>query len=234
MKKHIPNIITLLNLSAGVIAIIIAFQENKLQIAVIMLLLAAFFDFFDGLAARLLHVKSTIGKELDSLADITSFGVAPAIIIYQLYQQNTQFQINELGINFAFVLFPLFYVCFSAYRLAKFNTDTQQDENFRGLPTPAAAFVLISFTFFPFHSYSVIIISVTITALCYLMLSNLPLFSLKFKNLKPKDNIFRYILICISILLLGCFYFKAIPFIVLVYITLSIIKFSLLKSKKST
>lgn len=230
MKKQIPNIITLLNLSAGVTAIVIALQNNKLAIAAMMVVLASFFDFFDGLAARLLRVKSTIGKELDSLADVVSFGVAPAIIIYRFYQQNINFQTNELfGVNFLFLLFPLLYVCFAAYRLAKFNIDTQQSENFRGLPTPAAAFVLISLPFFPFFHYSIISISTVIIALCYLMVSNLPLFSLKFKNLKLKDNLFRYILICLSILLLICFYFKAVPFIILTYMILSIIKFSLSK-----
>ena len=111
MKKQIPNIITLLNLSAGVTAIVIALQNNKLAIAAMMVVLASFFDFFDGLAARLLRVKSTIGKELDSLADVVSFGVAPAIIIYRLYQQNINFQTNELfGVNFYFYC-SLYFMC---------------------------------------------------------------------------------------------------------------------------
>ncbi len=223
MKKHIPNSITLLNLCSGIIAIIVA-MKNNFELAAIMVIIASLFDFCDGLVARLLHVKSDIGKELDSLSDVVSFGVAPAIIMYQLYFHVGTFTLNKLSINIAVLLFPMLYACFAALRLAKFNIDTRQTENFRGLPTPGAAFVLISLPFFPTFEYSLILINTIIITLCYLMISNIPLFSLKFKNLKLKENIFRYILLFISIILVALLKFKAIPFIIFVYIVLSIIE----------
>ena len=223
MKKHIPNSITLLNLCSGITAIIVA-MENRLELAAIMVIIASLFDFCDGLVARLLHVKSDIGKELDSLSDVVSFGVAPAIIIYQLYFHVGTFTLNKLSINIAVLLFPMLYACFAALRLAKFNIDTRQTENFRGLPTPGGAYVLISLPFFPSFEYSFILINTIIITLCYLMVSNIPLFSLKFKNLKLKENIFRYMLLFISIILIALLQFKAIPFIIFVYIVLSIIE----------
>lgn len=232
MKKNIPNIITLLNLASGIVAIILSLHD-QLHAACIMVIIASLFDFCDGLVARLLHVNSVIGKELDSLSDIVSFGVAPAIIMYQLNLQSHDFIPNCYGINISALLFPILFACFAAYRLAKFNLDTLQSENFRGLPTPAAAFVLISFPFFQMNDYTFIIYNITLLLLSFLMVSTIPLFSLKFKNLKPKDNIFRYILIVISILLLGCLQFKAIPFIVLIYILLSLIKLYYKKIKKT-
>lgn len=233
MKKHIPNSITLLNLCSGIIAIIIALN-NKLEMAAIMVIIASLFDFCDGFVARLLHVKSDIGKELDSLSDIISFGVAPGIIMYQLYVTSGNFALNQIGINVFALLFPILYACFSALRLAKFNLDTRQTENFIGLPTPAGAYVLISLPFFPTFAYSIIVFSCLIILLCYLMVSNLPLFSLKFKNLKLKENIFRYILLFVSAVSIFIIQFKAIPFIILLYIVLSIIGFyhNKLKIKK--
>ncbi|MBP7101692.1 MAG: CDP-diacylglycerol--serine O-phosphatidyltransferase [Bacteroidales bacterium] len=233
MKKNIPNIITLLNLASGIVAIILALHDY-LYAAAIMVIVASLFDFCDGLVARLLHVNTVIGKELDSLSDVVSFGVAPAIMMYQLYLQSHDFIPNNYGINIPALICPILFVCFAAYRLAKFNLDTLQKENFRGLPTPAAAFVLISFPFFHINDYPIIIYTITILLLSFLMVSHIPLFSLKFKNLKPKDNIFRYILIFISVLLLGCLQLKAIPFIILIYILLSIIELYLNKTLKRT
>ncbi|MDD3280391.1 MAG: CDP-diacylglycerol--serine O-phosphatidyltransferase [Bacteroidales bacterium] len=233
MKKNIPNIITLLNLASGIVAIILALHDY-LHAAAIMVIVASLFDFCDGLTARLLHVHSLIGKELDSLSDVVSFGVAPAIIMYQLLLKSHDFILPHYGINIPALICPVLFACFAAYRLAKFNLDTLQTENFRGLPTPTAAFVLISFPFFQMNDYSIIIYIITILVLSFLMISTIPLFSLKFKNLKPKDNIFRYIIIFISILLLGCLQFKAIPFIVLIYILLSMIELYLNKRLKKT
>ena len=189
-----------------------------------MVLLASVFDFFDGFAARLLHVKSEIGKELDSLADVISFGLAPAVIVYQLYVSTGAFdrQICDIAVFPAClsVLFP----CFVALRLAKFNTDTRQTDIFYGLPSPAAAFVLVSFVFFPQNEYSFLIYTLVIALLCVFMLLNTPLLSLKFKNFKIRDNIFRYILILVAIILAITLTFRSIPFIVLVYVGLSLVK----------
>ena len=117
MKQHIPNTITLLNLVSGIVAIIFAMQ-GKLAWAAYMVILASVFDFADGMIARLLHVKTEMGKQLDSLSDVVSFGVAPAIIMYQLYLQVHPFQLNRFGINGIALLFPMCYACFAAYRLA--------------------------------------------------------------------------------------------------------------------
>lgn len=223
MKKHIPNFITLLNLCSGVMAIWIA-MHNELKLAAIMVIVAAVFDFFDGFSARLLHVKTNIGKELDSLSDIVSFGVAPAIIVSQLYAKIYGFSIDNLELNIIILCFPIIYVCCASLRLAKFNLDSEQTEHFKGLPTPAAAFVLISLPFFEMNKYAPIIFSGTLLLLSVLMVSKLHLFSLKFQNLKLKDNLFRYILIIIGGILLCVLFLKAIPFIILIYILLSIVE----------
>jgi len=235
MKQHIPNSITLLNLASGMIAIILAMQGN-LPCAAYMVIIASVFDFADGMVARLLHVKTEIGKQLDSLSDVVSFGVAPGIIMYQLFLQTHAFQLNKFGINFIVLLFPALYACFAAYRLAKFNIDTRQTQSFIGLPTPAAAFVLISLPFFQslqHCNYFVAIYVGIIILLCYLMVSSIPLFSLKFENMKPKNNFTRYVLICISIILLILLQLRAIPFIILSYILLSIIELKIRNKNNS-
>jgi len=222
-KKHIPNIITLFNLASGVIAILLA-SCGRLQEAAYMVVLAAVFDFFDGFAARLLHVKSNIGKELDSLSDVVSFGVAPAVIMY--------FLLCATGINplvfdqkisvlsaFIAILFP----CFVALRLAKFNCDERQTTVFHGLPSPAAAFVLISLPFFPIFAYSFWIYTGIIVLLCWLMLSDIQLFSLKFTTYKIKDNILRYILLIIALFLLISLQQRSLPFIILAYVVLAVV-----------
>jgi CDP-diacylglycerol--serine O-phosphatidyltransferase len=222
IKKHIPNTITLLNLSSGAIAILLA-TRGFLKEAAIMVIAASVFDFFDGFAARLLHVKSAIGKELDSLADMVSFGVAPAMIMYALLCKT---EINSpvfYKISVLHVFIALLFPCFVALRLAKFNLDTRQTELFYGLPSPAAAFVLISFPFFSQKEYSFLMYVSVILILCVFMLANIPLLSLKFKDFSLKNNIFRYILIAISAILLIFLTFRSIPFIILTYICLSFI-----------
>jgi len=222
LKKQIPNIITLCNLSSGVIAILLA-NRGMLQEAAYMVVLASVFDFFDGFAARLLHVKSAIGKELDSLSDVLSFGVAPTLIMYSLLCQTS---INtpvlcEISVLPAFiaVLFP----CFVALRLAKFNCDERQTTVFHGLPSPAAAFVLISLPFFPIVAYSFWIYTGIIVLLCGLTLSDIQLFSLKFTTYNIKNNIFRYILITIALFLLILLQQRSLPFIILAYVVLAMI-----------
>jgi CDP-diacylglycerol--serine O-phosphatidyltransferase len=223
LKKHIPNLITLLNLSSGFIAILLAAQ-GLLQEAAIMVVIAAVFDFFDGFAARLLHVKSAMGKELDSLSDVVSVGVAPAVIMY--------FLLCEMGINspvfYEITILPAFiailFPCCVALRLAKFNLDERQTTVFYGLPSPAAAFVLISLPFFPLFACSFYIYTALILLLCVLMLSNIQLFSLKLANYKIKNNIFRYILLCLALFLFLWLKQLALPFIIGAYIVLSIVQ----------
>ena len=223
MKKQIPNVVTLLNLASGCFAILLATQGH-LEEAAVMVLLASVFDFFDGFAARLLHVKSGMGKELDSLADVVSFGVAPAVIIYQLYVSTGTCNIQLYDIWIVPACLSVLFPCFVAFRLAKFNLDTRQTEIFYGLPSPAAAFVLISFVFFPQNSFSFFIYTLVIILLCVFMLSNIPLLSLKFKDFKFLNNIFRYILVFVSIILIITLVFRSIPFIILTYLVLSGVK----------
>jgi CDP-diacylglycerol--serine O-phosphatidyltransferase len=222
MKKQIPNIITLFNLTSGFFAVLLA-AKGHLKEAAIMVLLAFVFDFFDGFVARWLHVKSDTGKELDSLADIVSFGLAPAAIIYQLYIKTEVFNMQIFDIYIIPAVLSVLFPCFVAFRLAKFNTDTKQTDIFYGLPSPAAAFVLISFVFFPKNSYAFFVYTVIIVSLCIFMLLNIPLLSLKFKNFKFKDNIFRYLLIFSAIFLAIILVFRSIPFIILIYVALSFI-----------
>ena len=231
MKKHIPNIVTLLNLSSGCFAILLAFNGH-LKEAAAMVLLASVFDFFDGMVAKLLHVKSDVGKELDSLADVISFGVAPAIIMYHLFVMTGISTFTCYGIYIIPAIISFLYPCFAALRLAKFNLDTRQTDIFFGLPSPAAAFILVSFPFFEQNDYSFWIYVVTILCLCVFMLSNIQLMSLKIKNLKLKENSWRYLLIVIAAILLVFLTFRSIPFIILTYLILSFLH-NIIQKKKS-
>jgi len=226
IKKNIPNIITLFNLSSGVFAILLAAQ-SLLKEAAIMVIIASVFDFFDGFAARLLHAKSNIGKELDSLSDMVSFGVAPAVIMY--YVLCGCFLDYEIIMNYETMIVPLaliviLFPCFVALRLAKFNLDERQTTVFYGLPSPAAAFVLISLPFFPQFAYSFYLYTAIILVLCWLMLSDIQLFSLKFTTYNIKDNIFRYTLLLMALFLLFFLRQRSLPFIIAAYIVLSMVR----------
>lgn len=222
MLKHIPNLLTISNLICGCIALYFTFHDN-LVFAAYLIGLAAIFDFMDGAAARLLKVSGPMGKELDSLADMVSFGVVPGSVVFHLLEASTLS-------TYSFVALAI--PAFSAYRLAKFNIDERQSENFIGLPTPANCLVFISFpliTAFQGESMiaSIIEIPEVLIALTLLlslaMVSEIPLFSLKFKNLKYADNKLRFSFIGIAILLLVLLEFSAIPLIVLLYLILSIL-----------
>jgi CDP-diacylglycerol--serine O-phosphatidyltransferase len=222
IKKHIPNSITLLNLSSGVVAVLLA-AKGQLHAAAYMVVIASVFDFFDGFAARLLHVKSNIGKELDSLSDVVSFGVAPAVIMYALLCKTAIYTPVFYEISVFPALVAVLFPCFVALRLAKFNLDERQTSVFFGLPSPAAAFVLISLPFFPLFDGSFYLYAGIIVMLCVLMLSDIQLFALKFTNYNIKDNIFRYILMTIALFLLLCLQERSLPFIITVYIALSVV-----------
>ncbi|NVO19617.1 MAG: CDP-alcohol phosphatidyltransferase family protein [Bacteroidetes bacterium] len=235
MKKHIPNFITCLNLFSGCVGIYLAYQ-GSLAVASMFIGVAAAFDFFDGMAARLLHVKSEIGKELDSLADIISFGLLPGVIVFELLSSTMNLpQWSSVSINpYPFVAFLI--PVFSALRLAKFNIDSRQTESFIGLPTPAAAIFLGSFPLILTYAKSAVIndfahlilvnffILTAITLMiCWLLVAELPLFSLKFKNLKWKDNKPQFLLLLISIFLLLLLKFAALPVIIMIYVAISLI-----------
>ena len=223
MAKHIPNLLTISNLICGCIALYFTFQ-GKLVFTAYLIGLAAVFDFMDGAVARLLNVSNPIGKELDSLADMVSFGLVPGSVVFHLLEEGT---LNQY--SFMALLIPIF----SAYRLAKFNVDENQNENFIGLPTPANCLVFISIPLITtFNSESIIAylvvipeILLIITVLMSLALvSRINIFSLKFKNFKLQDNKFRFFLITMSIILLTWLEFSAIPIIILLYILISMVK----------
>lgn len=228
MKKHIPNSITCLNLFSGCLGIVFAFQGNLIW-ASCAIVIAAVFDFFDGMLARLLHAYSEIGKELDSLADMVSFGVLPAVIIYQLFLLSPQPGPTSHWLNYSAFLIAIF----SALRLAKFNIDTRQSENFIGLPTPANALLIASFPFimedgnalFISFARNPYILAAFSLFMGLLLVAEIPLISLKFKSLKLSGNLLRYILIFSSLILLFIFKFAAVPIIIILYFLISFIGF---------
>ncbi len=221
MKKHIPNALTCGNLLCGFLGITCCF-EWSLWWAAYFILFAVIFDFFDGFVARALKVSSPIGKELDSLADMVSFGVLPALILYKLTQ-------NEGGMMQAYG--AVFIAIFSALRLAKFNLDTRQTDSFIGVPTPANALLIGSlpliahyhteFADIAKHLYLLYAIMIVMP---FLLIAELPLIALKFKRFDFEHNKFKYILLICSVILLIAFKFAAIPLIIVLYILLSILK----------
>jgi CDP-diacylglycerol--serine O-phosphatidyltransferase len=233
MKKHIPNFITSLNLASGFIASIYALNGN-LAAASWIILAAMIFDFLDGLSARILKAYSDLGKELDSLADIVSFGVAPALIICQLIENSLSPDVSSI-VLFSPVIMP---VC-AALRLAKFNIDETQSKSFKGLPTPANALAVISVVIAARYSESGILTNFTgsvigliiFTAiLSMLMITRLPLLSLKTTHIKLKGNEGRYILILMVITAFALIGVKAAPLIIPFYIIISLLSLLFNKS----
>ena len=222
IKRNIPNLLTLGNLFCGLVAIVFSF-ENNLHFAGAFIFFGAIFDFFDGLSARLLKVSSEIGKQLDSMADMVTFGVAPGMIMFQMIK------LSNIDENSYIAYIGFIITLVSAIRLAKFNIDTKQTSSFIGLPTPAAAIFIASLPIIETNygiwlSTELLIVSTIILSL--LLVANLPLFSLKIKkgeNWKNKENIIRIIFLISCIILLFIFEFAAIPFIVILYIFLSIL-----------
>ncbi len=234
MKRHIPNAITSLNLFCGCISIHQMSQGN-IAMAAGFILLAAFLDFFDGMAARMLGVSSEIGKQLDSLADVVSFGVAPSFIAFYLLYGSLE---NRFLAYLAFII-----AIYSALRLAKFNIDDRQSDSFIGLPTPANALFWVGIALSYWQSWNVeygkwaaelwvdlsgesFFLFAGVFVLSYALVSELPLLSLKFKQFGWKGNEYRYILILISGIFIGLFLFASIPFILLLYLLISIIQSS--------
>jgi CDP-diacylglycerol--serine O-phosphatidyltransferase len=223
--KNLPNAITCANLFSGCVGIVFAFAGD-LTIAAYAILVSAIFDFFDGFTARLLNAYAVTGKDLDSLADVVSFGVLPGAIVYQLFLHTTQIRNISNWLNFAAFLIPVF----SALRLAKFNTDSRQTENFMGLPTPANAifisslpFILKSHPNYLINPYSLLAFTVI---MCLFLVVDLPMMSLKFKNADFNKNFYRYLLLLFSAITILFFKFAAVPAIIFIYIMLSILQFT--------
>jgi CDP-diacylglycerol--serine O-phosphatidyltransferase len=229
----VPNSITSLNVLSGSLSVVFAFEGN-LVLAGILILLAAVFDFFDGMSARLLKAYSPMGKELDSLADMISFGLAPAVILHVLMRQfiGVSALNDATATELVMVFFPFVITIFSGLRLAKFNIDTRQTESFIGLATPANAMVWASLPFIlVFHPSSVfstlitnhfVLLSLSLV-MSLMLVAELPMFSLKFKSLKFDTNKSQYIFLAGCGLLLGFFQLAGIPLIILWYIVLSLI-----------
>jgi CDP-diacylglycerol--serine O-phosphatidyltransferase len=225
IKRAIPNTLTCLNLFSGCLACIYAFV-GAFEYTFICILLSAFFDFFDGMVARLLHVVSPIGKELDSLADNISFGLVPAIIVMTMmgfgYSEYNSF-LDEIS---SFIPLLAFLISvFSALRLAKFNIDPRQAHSFIGLPTPANTLFWISFALGApqyFGRINILLLVAMVIVSCWLLVAEIPMFSLKFENLKWADNKVRFIflIVCIPLFFLGKICLAA---IILWYILLSLV-----------
>ena len=245
IKKQIPNCITLANLLCGVLSVYCIYNDAvkmPFVTASLLIILGAVFDFFDGFVARLLKVSSSIGKELDSLADLITFGLAPSLLAVEIVKNTS----NTPYIH----LIPLCMVLMSAYRLAKFNIDERQTTSFIGLPTPANALLWLSIPLLQYlanekihlwglyseQMYMGIVnllivnllsspyfICIGSVVMAILLVSELPMFSLKFKNFSWKDNKIKFGFLLSCVILLFVFNCFAIPFIVLTYILVSII-----------
>ena len=223
ITRHIPNAGTCMKLFSGCIACVMAFHAN-FEMAMLFIVIGAVFDFFDGLAARLLHAYSNIGKDLDSLADDVSFGVAPALIVFSLFKEiNYPDYLSFLANWLPYAAFLI--AVFSALRLAKFNNDTRQTTSFIGLPVPANALFWASLIAGckPIASYHPLLTLALVCLFSWLLVSEIPMFSLKFKNLSWKDNKIAFIFVIISAILLITLKIAGFAAVIVWYILLSIL-----------
>ena len=228
ITRHIPNTLTCLNLFSGCIAGVMAFQADYTG-ALLFIFISAVFDFFDGMAARLLNAHSIIGKDLDSLADDVSFGVAPSLILFSLFNEML-YPTYLVGLSVYLPYAAFLIAVFSALRLAKFNNDARQSSSFVGLPVPANALFWASLVA-GFHSFLTgpdfhpLYLVAAICLFSWLLVAELPMFSLKFKNLLWKDNALRYIFLLLCVLWICLFQIKGIAASVVTYILLSCFTF---------
>lgn len=216
MLKHLPNFLTCCNLVCGCLGIISLWQRPEVPTAYFVWA-ACVFDFFDGFAARLLKTSSPIGKELDSLADVVSFGVLPSLLLF-----------IQIG-NDPFPFLPyvaIFMAVCSALRLAIFNVDETQSDSFRGVPTPANALFITALPFLDPGVFGFVLqpvpLAIITVVFSLLLVSRFELFALKFKNFSWKDNQMRFTFLGISALLLAWLQFAAIPLVIILYIALSL------------
>ena len=224
IRRHIPNTITCMSLVSGCIATVVALQGNLLW-AAIWIIIAAVFDFMDGFAARLLKAYSPMGKELDSLSDMVSFGVAPGMIVFWMLSQ-ASLSLGEIGRYIPYLAFVI--PAFSGLRLAKFNIDERQTTSFIGMPVPANALFWASagYSLAPLaQANPVLFIVVTLAvalATSLLLVSEIPMFSLKIKSVAWKGNERRYILVGCAVLFVALFGMLGIAGTILLYLLLSI------------
>lgn len=249
MKKQIPNVFTLLNLIFGCWAIVSVLQKGivvaegydgtqfmdmpeDICMASLFIGLAALVDFLDGFVARLFKATSEMGKQLDSLADVVSFGVAPSMILFQFLRMSYAAQENGIQISRVYLLPTFFVAASAAYRLAKFNLDPSQQKVFKGMPTPAVGLLIASFPMIYWHSQNAFVINVLlnkwflyslIVLVSWLMLSNISMMALKFNSFGWKENIPKLILLIASVLLIIFLKWIAVPIIFTIYIILSLL-----------
>lgn len=228
MKKHIPNIITSCNLISGCIATSMAFQ-GMLQWALAWIVIGAAFDFFDGMSARLLKVSSPIGKELDSLADVITFGVAPSTMLFFTLRV-ADYPCGYEGAREVLPYAAYIMAAFSALRLAKFNLDERQTLGFIGMPTPANALfwgsLLVGYSqVLDSTKYAIIILLALMLITSWLLVSEIPMFALKFKHwgIQEKENVIKYGFVTFSAILLIIAKIAAIAVIIIMYILVSLI-----------
>jgi CDP-diacylglycerol---serine O-phosphatidyltransferase len=237
-RQYVPNTLTMLNLASGMISITMVFR-GALLLASLYIFIAAVFDFLDGMAARLLDARSELGKQLDSLADIVAFGVAPAMIVFRMLSFNCEGSCNILDRLYITPYFSLLIPICSAIRLGKFNLDLRQEENFTGLPTPANALffasippvLLLQGGFFPLLRLGLLteffsstrVLAVLTVLFSYMLVSDFRMFSMKFKSTKWAGNEYRYLFLILSAALLLLFSFGGIPLAILLYFLLSLV-----------
>lgn len=249
MIKQIPNIFTLLNLFFGCLAIVCIMQSGlvisqddnlqqvvdipeKMAYASMFIGIAAIIDFLDGFVARLLKASSEMGKQLDSLADVVSFGVAPSMIIYQFLRLSYAQEVNGLEVNTIWLSLAFIVACAGAYRLARFNIDTSQSTGFKGVPIPAAGLLVAAFPLIYFNNHSTIIYNIllnkwfwygVILVVSYLMVSTLPMLALKFKRVSFK-KLLPFIIVLITSVVTALFLgWVAVPVGFMVYVVVSLI-----------
>ena len=233
LKKHIPNLITLLNLLCGCIALVFAGEAN-FEMAFFFVCLGIFFDFIDGFFARLFHVSSQLGLQLDSLADMVTSGVVPGLVLFKMLSNSVNSDPSLMYLPYLGFIITLG----SCYRLANFNIDTRQTDSFIGLPTPANALLIMSIPMIQFHSEfewlvdflsnPFVLVGVTVLS-SYLLNAEIPLFSLKVKSFSWEKYKMQVVFMIISVILIAIFEFIAIPIIILLYVILSVVNNTILK-----
>jgi len=236
IKKHIPNLITLLNLFSGCIALVFALNKD-FDLAFYFVCLGIFLDFFDGFFARLFKVSSPLGLQLDSLADMVTSGVVPGVVMYQMIANSSAFP--TMNSDIVFYPFLGFIITLgSCYRLANFNIDTRQTDSFIGLPTPANALFILSLPLVLQYSDSIIILElltnhwllmgITLFS-AYILNAEIPLFSLKIKKFNITDNVLQIVFLSLSLLFLLFFEYLGIPMVIIFYVLLSVLNNTFLK-----
>lgn len=231
----IPNMLTLANLVSGAIAVIATLQYHNYTIAMGLVVLAALFDFLDGFVARLLNQQSPLGVQLDSLADDVTFGLVPALVMFDMYNHSSSYFGCDCEVMGYMGYLTLIIAAFSVLRLAKFNIDTTQTTEFSGLPTPANALLLLAVAMLNQRGYiaisqeHILLLSVT---MALLLISPIRMFALKFKGFGWKGNELRYIFILVSALVVIVAPIYSVAIIITLYIVVSTLKWLFAKEVK--